>query len=545
MNEWAQIYNPLGNIALSGIVAALPIITFLLCLTVFKLQGYISGLISIIVAAVIAVSVYGFPVQKVFGATTLGVLSAIWPVASIIVTAIFLYKLTVKTGYFEIIKSSITSVTADQRIQVIIVAFSFGAFLEGAAGFGAPVAITAAILVGLGFKPLYAAGLCLLANIAGGAYGAMGIPVLSPALLTNLDPLSVSAYTSVLMPIISFIIVFILIFTIDGIKGIRQTMPAILVSGGVFAVVQFAILNTIGPALVDIFSALASLIALIVLLRFWQPKEIYRINKDEKVEAEEDKVKYSFKQISFAWLPFLLLTIFVTILNLGFVKALFTPDGPLNKLIFNIQIPGLHNSVVQSAPVVETQTTMAAIFKLDLFTNTTTAIALAALITMIIFKVSFKTYKDTALETIKELWRPILTICSVLALSFICTYSGISATMGIALASTGNLFPLFSPVLGWLGVFLTGSVVNSGSLFAPLQAVTATQIGIDPAFLVAINVLGGDMAKMISPQSIAVATAAVGLVGRESELFKFTIKFSVIFLVAVGLFSLVFSMLFL
>lgn len=373
----------------------------------------------------------------------------------------------------------------------------------------------------------------------------MGIPVLSPALLTNLDPLSVSAYTSVLMPIISFIIVFILIFTIDGIKGIRQTMPAILVSGGVFAVVQFAILNTIGPALVDIFSALASLIALIVLLRFWQPKEIYRINKDEKVEAEEDKVKYSFKQISFAWLPFLLLTIFVTILNLGFVKALFAPDGPLNKLIFNIQIPGLHNSVVQSAPVVETQTTMAAIFKLDLFTNTTTAIALAALITMIIFKVSFKTYKDTALETIKELWRPILTICSVLALSFICTYSGISATMGIALASTGNLFPLFSPVLGWLGVFLTGSVVNSGSLFAPLQAVTATQIGIDPAFLVAINVLGGDMAKMISPQSIAVATAAVGLVGRESELFKFTIKFSVIFLVAVGLFSLVFSMLFL
>ncbi|EUJ36995.1 lactate permease LctP family transporter [Brochothrix campestris] len=544
MNEWMQIYNPLDNIALSGIVAALPIITFLLCLTVFKLQGYISGLISIIVAAIIAMTVYDFPIQKVFGATTLGVLSAIWPVASIIITAIFLYKLTVKTGYFEIIKSSITSVTADQRIQVIIVAFAFGAFLEGAAGFGAPVAITAAILVGLGFKPLYAAGLCLLANIAGGAYGAMGIPVSSPALLTGLDALDVSAYTSVLMPILSIIIVFILIFAIDGFKGIRQTLPAILVSGGVFAGVQYLILNTIGPALVDIFAALASLIALIILLRFWQPKDIYRINKAEKVTPLEQKTNYSMTQIIFAWLPFILLTVFVTVLNLNPVKALFAAGGPLEKLIFFIQIPGLHNTVIQSAPVVEAQMTMAAIFKLDLFTNTTTAIALAGLLTMIIFKVSFKTYKDTAIETVKELWRPILTICSVLALSFICTYSGISATMGIALASTGSLFPLFSPVLGWLGVFLTGSVVNSGSLFAPLQAVTATQIGVDPAFLVAINVLGGDMAKMLSPQSIAVATAAVGLVGRESQLFKFTVKYSISFLIIVGLFSLFYSMIF-
>lgn len=544
MNEWMQIYNPLGNIALSGIVAALPIITFLLCLTVFKLQGYLSGLISIIVAAIIAMTVYDFPIQKVFGATTLGVLSAIWPVASIIITAIFLYKLTVKTGYFEIIKSSITSVTADQRIQVIIVAFAFGAFLEGAAGFGAPVAITAAILVGLGFKPLYAAGLCLLANIAGGAYGAMGIPVSSPALLTGLDALDVSAYTSVLMPILSIIIVFILIFAIDGLKGIRQTLPAILVSGGVFAGVQFIILNTIGPALVDIFSALASLIALIILLRFWQPKEIFRLNKAEKSTPLEEKTSYPMSKIVFAWLPFILLTVFVTLLNLNPVKALFAAGGPLEKLIFFIQIPGLHNTVVQSAPVVEAQTTMAAIFKLDLFTNTTTAIALAGLLTMLIFKVSFKTYKETAIETVKELWRPILTICSVLALSFICTYSGISATMGIALASTGSLFPLFSPVLGWLGVFLTGSVVNSGSLFAPLQAVTATQIGVDPAFLVAINVLGGDMAKMVSPQSIAVATAAVGLVGRESQLFKFTVKYSVGFLIIVGLFSLFYSMLF-
>ncbi|WP_141430479.1 L-lactate permease [Bacillus sp. 03113] len=541
MQTWNQVYNPMGNIWLSALIAALPIILFIICLTVLKLKGYVSGFISVIFAGLISIFIYHFPVKMFVGSALYGVLAGIWPVASIVLTAIILYKITVKTGYFDVIKGSITSITADQRIQVLIVAFSFGAFLEGAAGFGAPVAITCSILVGLGFRPIYAAGLCLIANLAGGAYGAMGIPVTAPAGLTNLNPLLVSQYTSNIMPFIALLIAFLLVFIIDGFKGIRQTLPAILTCGITFGVVQKIITTFLGAELVDIFASIASIIALIILLRFWKPKEIYRINKEEKTE-EISIPQYSGGKIIFAWLPFILLTVFVTIFNLNVIKTALQPGGFLYKLVFFFKIPSLHQEVIRQTPIVKTPTPYDAIYKLDLFTNTTTAILLAIIITMILFKVNGKMFKATISETFKELWSPILTICSVLALAYVCTYSGLSSTMGLAFADTGQLFPLFSPVLGWLGVFLTGSVVNSGALFAPLQSVTATQIGLDPASLVAINVIGGDMAKMLSPQSIAVATAAVGLVGRDSELFKFTIKYSGGFLIIVGVCSMILSL---
>lgn len=534
MNPWVQSYNPLQNIWFSAILAAVPIIFFILMLSVFKLKGYLAGLYSIIVAGIVAIFIYKMPTTLVLMSAFYGILSGIWPVASIVFAAIFLYRITVKTGKFEIIENSISFITADQRLQVLIVAYSFGAFLEGAAGFGAPVAITAAILVGLGFQPLYAASLCLIANIAGGAYGAMGIPVTVPSLLTGLNALTVARYTVLVIPILCVVVAFLLIFIIDGFKGIKQTFPAILVSGVSFAITQALVLTFLGAELADILSAIVSLVALALFLQVWKPKEIYRINQDK---SKNTNVRYSLGSIAFAWLPFVFLTLCVTVFNLTFFKNLFSPGGPLEKLVFLFPIHGLNNLVIKHAPVVPKDTPFAAVFKFDPFSSTTTAIVITIIVASILFRCSGRMLMDTTKETAKELLAPVMTICSVLAFAYICNYSGMSSTLGLAFASTGAVFPLFSPVLGWLGVFLTGSVVNSGSLFAPLQSVTATQIGIAPETMVAVNVMGGTMAKMISPQSIAVAAAAVGLVGKDNELFKFTIKYSLVFVILIGVVS--------
>ncbi|WP_339268782.1 lactate permease LctP family transporter [Paenibacillus sp. FSL K6-1330] len=510
--EWNQHYDPLNNIWLSAIVATIPILFFVIVLSVFKVKGYIAGVWSVVIAALTAMVAYGMPFSKVLGTGIYGALTGVWPVAAIVLAAIFLYKLTVKTGKFEIIKESITSITPDKRIQVLLIAYCFGAFLEGAAGFGAPVAITAIILVGLGFKPINAAGICLVANIAGGSYGAMGIPVTTPAQLTDLSPLDVASYTSYIIPIVSFIVAFLVVFLVDGMKGIRETWLSIVVCGGAFALVQFAVLNTIGAVLVDILAASLSLIAL-TIFTLWR---------------EKTKYKSDFRQVTVAWLPFIMLTVFVIL----FSQVTF------DDLMLKIPIQGVHNEIIKHPPITTEPSPYAAIFNVDLLSSTVTAIVLAGLLTILIYRIKWSTVKSSIKDTFKELLFPIITICSVLAFAYICNYSGMSSTLGLAFASTGGLFPLFSPVLGWIGVFLTGSVVNSGSLFAPLQAVTSSQIGIDPGSMVAANVIGGDMAKMISPQSIAVAAASVGLSGQENLLFKFTIKISLIFLVAIGIINL-------
>lgn len=510
--EWNQNYNPLDNIWLSALVAAIPIIFFILALTIFKMKGYVAGILSVIVAALISILVYGMPTTKVLGSGFYGVLAGVWPVAAIVLAAIFLYKLTVETGKFEIIKESIIAISPDKRIQVLLIAYCFGAFLEGAAGFGAPVAITAIILTGLGFKPIQAAGICLVANIAGGSYGAMGIPVTTPSSLTNLSDLDVAAYTSYVIPLISFVVAFLVVFLADGIKGVRESFLSIVVCGGTFALVQFVVLNTIGAVLVDILAATISLIVLTVFTLI----------------REKTKYKSDLKKVATAWLPFILLTVFV----------IFFSQFTLSNLILKFPIGGVHNQIIKQPPITTEPTPYAAMFNVDLLTSTVTAIVLAGILTILIFKIPWKIVRKAMKDTFSELVFPIITICSVLAFAYICNYSGMSSTLGLAFASTGRLFPLFSPVLGWIGVFLTGSVVNSGSLFAPLQAVTSAQIGIDSASMVASNVIGGDVAKMISPQSIAVAAASVGLSGKENELFKFTIKFSLAFLIIVGIVNL-------
>lgn len=542
---WEQQYNPLNSIWLSALVAVIPIIVFLISLVVLKLKGYVAGFLSVIVSALLAVFIYGMPVDKIYGAAEQGIVSGLWPVASIVLAAIFLYKLTVKIGCFDIMKESIASISPDKRIQVLLIAFSFNAFLEGTAGFGAPVAITAAILVGLGFNPVSAAVVCLIGNSLAGAYGAMGIPVTIAANLTGLNALEVGKSSALILSLVTILIAILIVFITDGLRGIRDVFPAILVSAGSFVVVELIFLYSVGPELVDVAASLISLLALIIFLRFWKPKNIIAAEKKEN----EKVIELTGRKIFTAWLPFILLTIFVTILNTGFFKALIQAAdaktgkeaGALNFLIYHFPYY-INEQVAKVAPIVKEKEVMKAVFAFDPFTSTTTAIILAIICTLIIFKVRGRIIYLVTKETILELWAPILTILSVLIFAYISTYSGMSSTLGLALANTGKIFPLLSPILGWIGVFLTGSVVNSGSLFAGLQAVTANQIGVEPTLLVAANIVGSSIAKMISPQSIAVAAAAVGLINKDSEIFGKTIKWSIILLAVAGVLNFILTM---
>ncbi|PAV48237.1 L-lactate permease [Pseudomonas sp. HAR-UPW-AIA-41] len=550
MNTWQQLYTPLGGLGLSALVALIPIIFFFLALAVFRMKGHIAGSITLALSLGVAILAYGMPADMAFAAAGYGFAYGLWPIAWIIVAAVFLYKLTVKSGQFEVIRSSVLSITDDQRLQVLLIGFSFGAFLEGAAGFGAPVAITAALLVGLGFNPLYAAGLCLIANTAPVAFGALGIPITVAGQVTGIDPFKIGAMTGRQLPLLSIIVPFWLVAMMDGWKGVKETWPAALVAGGSFAVTQFFTSNFIGPELPDITSALVSLICLTLFLKVWSPR---RAEESEVIGVSGGAATlggfgghtgatpspYSFGQILKAWSPFLILTVLVTIWTLKPFKALFAPGGALEQLVFLFAIPHLDQLVIKVAPIVSNATAIPAIFKLDPISATGTAIFFSALISMLVLKIDLKNGLATLKETFIELKWPILSIGMVLAFAFVTNFSGMSTTLALVLAGTGALFPFFSPFLGWLGVFLTGSDTSSNALFGSLQATTAHQIGVNDTLLVAANTSGGVTGKMISPQSIAVACAATGMVGKESDLFRFTLKHSLIFATFVGLITLV------
>lgn len=550
MQTWQQLYTPLGSLGLSALAALIPILFFFLALAVFRLKGHIAGGITLGLSLLVAILAYGMPTDMAFAAAGYGFAYGLWPIAWIIVAAVFLYKLTVKSGQFEVIRSSVLSITDDQRLQVLLIGFSFGAFLEGAAGFGAPVAITAALLVGLGFNPLYAAGLCLIANTAPVAFGALGIPIIVAGQVTGIDPFKIGAMAGRQLPLLSIIVPFWLVAMMDGWRGIKETWPAALVAGVSFAVTQYFTSNYIGPELPDITSALVSLVCLTLFLKVWSPS---RAAEAEVVGVSAGGVAilggfggprsttpspYNFGQILKAWSPFLILTVLVTIWTLKPFKALFAAGGAMYSTVFNFAIPHLDQLVIKTAPIVTAATAMPAVFKLDPISATGTAIFFSALISMLVLKINAKTGLTTFKETLIELKWPILSIGMVLAFAFVTNYSGMSSTLALVLAGTGVLFPFFSPFLGWLGVFLTGSDTSSNALFSSLQATTAQQIGVDQTLLVAANTSGGVTGKMISPQSIAVACAATGMVGKESDLFRFTLKHSLIFATFVGLITL-------
>ncbi len=544
MQTWQQLYTPLGSLGLSALAAVIPIVFFFLALAVFRLKGHVAGSITLVLSILVAIFAFQMPVDMALAAAGYGFLYGLWPIAWIIVAAVFLYKLTVKSGQFEVIRSSVLSITDDQRLQVLLIGFCFGAFLEGAAGFGAPVAITAALLVGLGFNPLYAAGLCLIANTAPVAFGALGIPIIVAGQVTGIDAFHIGAMTGRQLPLLSLFVPFWLVFMMDGVRGVKETWPAALVAGLSFAVTQYFTSNFIGPELPDITSALASLIALTLFLKVWQPKRSFAEAKGSVGAAivqsgGSQPSPYSFGEIFKAWSPFLILTVLVTIWTLKPFKAAFAPGGAMYNFVFNFAIPHLDQLVIKTAPIVTAPTAMPAVFKLDPISATGTAIFLSALISMWVLKINFKTGLTTFKETFWELRWPILSIGMVLAFAFVTNYSGMSSTMALVLAGTGAAFPFFSPFLGWLGVFLTGSDTSSNALFSSLQATTAHQIGVNDTLLVAANTSGGVTGKMISPQSIAVACAATGLVGKESDLFRFTVKHSLFFATIVGLITLI------
>ncbi|MBS9802746.1 L-lactate permease [Bacillus cereus] len=543
MNTWTQVYDPFGNIWISAAVALIPIIFFFLALAVFRMKGYVAGFITVVLTILVALFAYKMPFTMAMAATGYGFLYGLWPIAWIIIMSVFLYKISVKTGQFNMIRASVLSITNDHRLLVILIGFSFGAFLEGAAGFGAPVAITAALLAGLGLNPLYAAGLCLIANTAPVAFGAMGIPITVAGQVTGIDPHKIGQMAGHQLPFLSLFVPFFIVFLMDGFKGVRQTWPALLVAGSSFAITQFITATFLGPELPDITSALVSLISLALFLKVWQPKEIYKSGQaNSEVAASTTAAsmpKLTFGKVVKAWSPFIVLTVMVVIWSQSFFKALFAPGGALESLVFKFEIPGLHNLVMKAEPIVNKPTPYEAILKFDVLSATGTAILIACIISMFILKMNVKDAVVTFKETLSELKMPILSIGFVLGFAFIANYSGLSSTLALALAGTGGLFPFFSPFLGWIGVFLTGSDTSANALFSNLQAITAQQVGVSEVLLVAANTTGGVTGKMISPQSIAIACAAVGLAGKESDLFRFTVKHSLFFVIIVGIMTYV------
>jgi L-lactate permease len=539
LQHWQQIYDPMGNIWVSSAIALIPIIFFFLALAVFRMKGSVAGTITVILALLVSLFAYQMPTMMALASMVYGFFYGLWPIAWIIIGAVFLYKISVKTGQFDIIRSSILSITEDQRLQMLFVGFAFGTFLEGAAGFGAPVAITAALLVGLGFKPLYAAGLCLIVNTAPVAFGAMGIPIIVAGQVSGVETHEISQMVGRQLPFMVPIVLFWIMAIMDGWRGVKETWPAVIVGGGAFAIAQYLTSNFVGPELPDITASIASLVSLTILLKYWQPKHIFRFaNEDASMNenlAEQKQQKYSLAQIAKAWSPFAILTVMVTIWSVKPFKDLFTKDGALHDLVISIKVPFLHQMVQKMPPVVSEIKDYDAIYKFDWFSATGTAIIFAAIITIIFLKMKPKEAVVTFGETINELKIPIYSIGMVLAFAFIANYSGMSATLALALAHTGQAFTFFSPFLGWLGVFLTGSDTSANALFGALQATTAQQIGVPEVLLVAANTSGGVTGKMISPQSIAIACAAVGLVGKESDLFRFTVKHSITFTVMIGI----------
>ncbi len=503
--HWSQIYSPVGGLGLSALLATLPVVTLLGLLAFFHVRAQIAALAGLLVALGLAIFVYGMPAPLALIAAGYGAAYGLFPIGWIIVNAIFVYQLSVDTGQFRIVQHQIASVSNDRRIQALLIAFSFGAFIEGAAGFGTPIAISGALLIGLGFRPLEAAKLALIGNTAPVAYGALGTPLVTLAKITNLDLDLLSAMVGRQLPVFSLIVPFWLVWAQAGWRGMIGVWPACLVAGGSFALSQFLVSNFHGPWLVDIVSAAVSILALVALTKFWQPAEEQALGGSPLGTAPPIPTNPTSGPAWRAWLPWIFLSVFVFLWGLPALKTALN-----NAFAPTFNVPLLHRAVERVPPVVARPTPEDAAFAFNLLSATGTALLLAGVLAGLCLHLSPKKILSLYGHTIWRVRTSLLTIALMLGLGFTTRYSGTDTTMGLALATTGVFYPFFSPLIGWLGVALTGSDTSSNVLFGNLQKVTAQQLGLSPILMAASNSSGGVMGKMIDAQSIVVASVVTG-----------------------------------
>jgi lactate permease len=537
---WNQIYNPLGNAALSTIAAAVPVVTLLLMIASGKVKAHIAAIIAVIIANLITIFIFTMPAEMSIRASILGVVSGFFPIGWIVLNVIFLYRITVATGKFELLKRAVGGVTEDRRLQLLLIAFSFGAFFEGASGFGTPVAITGAVLIGLGFSPLAASGLSLIANTAPVAYGALGTPIQGLATVTGIDPFLLGAMVGRQLPIFSLMVPFWVVWAFAGWKGMKDVWPAILVTGVSFAVPQFVISNYINPWIVDIGASLISMGCLILFLKVWQPKVLWlspvlRGNDESAATmtkpAPMDKTPLTQSELWGALLPWIIVCVLMLIWGNDAFKAWAN-----STFFYKYPVPGLHNVINSVPPVAAKPTPLGASFDFFYLSFTGTGMLIAAIISGLLLGFSPGKMVAEYGRTLKVCAISLITISAMLAIGTLTRLSGVDATLGLAFAATGVLYPFFGTLLGWLGVALTGSDTASNVLFGNLQKITSEQLGLSPILMGAANSSGGVMGKMIDAQSIVVASTATNWYGHEGTILRFVFKHSIALACLVGLF---------
>ena len=535
---WNQIYNPLGNTVLSTIAAAIPVVTLLVLIASGKVKAHLAAVIALIVANIITIFVYTMPAAMSVKASILGVVVGFFPIGWIVLNVIYLYRITVETGRFELLKRAIGGVTADRRLQLLLIAFSFGAFFEGASGFGTPVAITGAVLIGLGFSPLAASGLSLIANTAPVAYGALGTPIQGLASVTGLDPYILGAMVGRQLPFFSLIVPFWVVWAFAGWKGMKDVWPAILVTGVTFAIPQFVISNYINPWIVDIGASLISMGCLILFLRVWQPKELWLSpvlrGKDESAATMKpvtplDKTPLTQAELWGALLPWIIVCIVMLIWGNGTFKTWAN-----SIFVWNYPVPELHNMINAVPPVAAKPTPQGAVFGFTYLSFTGSGMLIAAIISGFLMGYSPAKMVAEYGRTIKLCAISLITISAMLAIGTLTRLSGVDATLGLAFAATGVLYPFFGTLLGWLGVALTGSDTASNVLFGNLQKITSEQLGLSPILMGAANSSGGVMGKMIDAQSIVVASTATNWYGHEGTILRYVFMHSIVLACLVG-----------
>jgi lactate permease len=527
---WHQVYNPVHNALLSSLIAALPIVILLGGLAALRLKAHVAALLGLAAALLTAIAAFGMPTGMAFRTAGLGAAYGLFPIGWIILNVIFLYDLTVAKGHFKVMQDSLTGITRDRRLQLLLIAFSFGAFFEGAAGFGTPVAVTAAILIGLGFSPLKASGLSLIANTAPVAYGALGTPIIALAGVTGLDLKELSAMVGRQLPFFSIIIPFWLTWAFCGFRKMREVWPPLLVAGVSFAIPQYLISNFHGPWLAGVGSAVISMAALVIFLLKWRPRTFYGFECDGEGQPPLPRHPHAAGEIARAWLPWFVLSVFVFLWGIPQVKALL--DGIS---VVRFPVPGLDKLVYRVPPVVAKATAETAVFTFNWLSFTGTGIFAAAVLSGLLMSFKpielFRAYG----KTLKRVRFSLFTVAAMLSLGYVTRYSGLDATLGLAFARTGVLYPFFGTLLGWLGVAMTGSDTSSNVLFGSLQKISAGQLGLSPVLMASANSSGGVMGKMIDAQSIVVASTATRWYGHEGEILRYVFFHSLALAVLMGL----------